>query len=87
MFAICLGRIEFREMAEIHGSCGAKKSLQWVLAIQSVTRFTARDAWDGAAFIDQSGCRARIGDSLRTEWQNRIGVGVCRAENRKNVRL
>jgi hypothetical protein len=56
MFAICLGRIEFRELAEISGWCGAKKSLQWVLAIQSVTRFTTRDAWDDAAFIDQSGC-------------------------------
>jgi hypothetical protein len=29
MFALCLGRIEFRELVEISGWCGAKKSVQW----------------------------------------------------------
>jgi hypothetical protein len=39
MFVICLGRIELRDLAKESASRGAKKGLQWVLAIQSVTRF------------------------------------------------
>jgi hypothetical protein len=88
MFAICLGRIEFRKLAEISGSRGAVKSPQWVLAIQSVTWFVT--AGMGAAFIYQSWCYARFGTLLRTEQRNRIGVRACggrKSKKRETLRL
>jgi hypothetical protein len=42
MFALCLGLVEIRELAEISTSRGMEKSLQWVLAIQFITRLVPR---------------------------------------------
>lgn len=87
MFAICLGRIEFRKLAEISGSRGAVKRPQ---CVGNPIRHMVRDGWNGAAFIYQSWCYARFGISLRTEQRNRIGVRACggrESKKRETLRL
>jgi len=44
MFAICLGRIEFRKLAEISGSRGAVESPQ---CVGNPIRHMVRDGWNG----------------------------------------
>jgi len=85
MFAICLGWVELRDLAEISDSRGAKKSLQSVLAIQFVTWFVTAGivprSFTRAGVTRDSGFRYAPGSEIESE-SARVG-----GENRKNVRL
>ena len=84
MFAICLGRIEFRKLAEISGSRGAVKDLK-VLVIQSVTWFVTAGmvprSFTRAGATRDSGFRYAPSSEIESE-SARVG-----GENPKNGRL
>jgi len=64
MFAICLGRVELRELAELSPSraYGEEPSM----GVCNPIRYAVRDAWDKSAYLAELVLR-KIWDSLRTE--------------------
>ncbi len=84
MFAICLGRVELSDSADKFASRSAKKGLQWVLAIQSITRFVTLGMVPRSFTRDGATRDAGIRYAPSSEFESESALV---GENRKTVRL
>jgi hypothetical protein len=87
MFASCLGRIELRDLAEESASRGAKKSLQWVLAIQFVTRFVTAGMLPRSFTRDGAMRYSGIRYAPSSEIESESARGGIESKKRETLRL